>query len=92
MNMKKQNIALAALAAFASLGTPQTLPAQNAASQTQRHNEGLNKQIQPAKVETLPELMPGGGRQYVGKSGLTPKQYGQWLQSTGRQKWIKKTK
>jgi hypothetical protein len=104
MNMKKTKTgifggigagkAIALAAALAATGmAPVSVPAQNTQQgQTQNKREALDSQIQPLKRQQLPELMPGGGRQYVNKSGLTPKQYGQWLQSTGRQKWIKKAK
>jgi|LakMenE01Jun11ns_1017448.scaffolds.fasta_scaffold8461061_1 hypothetical protein len=41
---------------------------------------------------TIAQLMAWGNVMRFAASGRTPKQYGQWLQSTGRQKWIKKAK
>ena len=92
--MKKQALAaLAILGATMGMGAvPQTVPTNQ--GQNQRHNEGVDKQIMPLRRGPVTALNPSGlvGEHYIAPANRTPKQYGQWLQSTGRQKWIKKAK
>ena len=93
--MKKQALAaLAILGATMGMGAvPQTVPTNQA--QNQRHNEGVDKQIAPLRRGPVTALNPSGliGEDYhFAPANRTPKQYGQWLQSTGRQKWVKKAK
>ena len=88
--MKKGLIGGIGLLAAIAMGTaPTMVPAQQNNQNQRHHNEAIDRQIMPIKRQELPELMPGGGNSHVNHSGMTPMEYGQWLQSTGRQKWLK---
>ena len=87
--------ALSILAASLGMGaTPQTLPYhqsqnQSQKSQQQKHNDGLDKQIVTVRRGAVTPLNPAGINGIEFDYGTPPKQYGQWLQSTRRQKWTK---
>ena len=95
--MRKQALAALALlgATMGMSATPQSAPTESRQSpmKSQKHNDGLvNNQIMYRRGPVTP-LNPAGLMQYeFENSGRSPKVYGQWLQSTGRQKWVKAKK
>lgn len=90
--MKKGRIGLAALALIAGgLGQTAELPAQttNPTTQVVNGKQELPKQTRENKKQILPDGT-GGLLDPIDYGILTPKMYGQWLQQTGRQKWVKR--
>jgi hypothetical protein len=87
--MKSKSLAaLAILGATMGMGAvPQTVPTQQA--QQQRHNEAVEKTPTTVRQGMPTAINPTGGYTEYSKVGRTPKEYGQWLQSTRRQKWDK---
>jgi hypothetical protein len=96
--MKKQTLAaLAILGATMGMGAvPQTLPTNQAQGpQSQKHNDGLDKEVTTVRRGPVTPLNPAGlvGNDYFElKQNMSPKEYGQWLQSKGKQKWTKRSK
>ncbi len=85
---------MAALAAMVGMvATPQNVPqSQNQQNQNQqKHNDGVERQATTVRKGPVTPLNPSGlmGEYFVFKPTRSPKEYGQWLQSTGRQKWVK---
>lgn len=90
--MKKSSIAaMAALAAMVGMAaTPQTVPANQRQGQgNQRHNEGIERPATTLRQSRATALNPGGGIPIFNNPGISPKEYGQYLQRSGRQKWVK---
>lgn len=90
--MKKQALAaLAILGATMGMGaTPQVVPQQNQ-NQQQRTNEALEKTPVTVRQGRATALNPTGSMPvYFDDKSMSPKEYGQMLQRTGRQKWNKK--
>lgn len=91
MVMKKTHLGLAIASIFAaSAGMVPTAVAHSPTPNTQQMpvREAINKTIQAPQIEYIRELHASGS--FLDTSGTPPKQYGQWLQSRGRQKWTKK--
>ncbi len=90
--MKKQALAaLAILGATMGMGaTPQNMPTNQTQNQ-QRHNDGVEKQLTTVRKGPVTALNPSGlmGEMLPWFPSRSPKEYGQWLQATGRQKWVK---
>lgn len=89
MGMKKQALAaLAILGATMGMGaTPQVVPHQN--QNQQRTNEAVEKTPTTVRQGRATALNPTGGMIEWLREGRSPKEYGQWLQQTRRQKWVK---
>lgn len=91
ITMKKSVGVFAGLLTLASMGaTPQQPITQSSQQQSARHNDAIDKSIAPRPIEDLKELHSSGS--FMDKIGLSPKEYGQMLQRTGRQKWVKSIK
>jgi hypothetical protein len=92
MNKKSIGV-MAAMAAIVGMGaTPQQIPTQQSQpTQNQRHNEATDKQLSPVQKGQVTPLNPSGliGEDFGFSHWRSPKEYGQWLQSAGRQKWVK---
>jgi len=90
--MRKILQGLVAMIALSGMSaTPQNnIQAQPTGQHQTKHNDAINVQIAPVPVDQLKELHRSGA--YVHNSGLTPKEYGQMLQASGRQKWVKSRK
>lgn len=91
MNIKKA--AIAAAMAIGSLGVavvPQTQPT-TATRQQSKRSDALDKQIRPVsmRINNHRRLFD---HQIFTTPGLSPKEYGQYLQRNGWQKWNKKSK
>jgi len=93
--MKKLNLLAAAGIMAATLGvsaTPQTVPSESQ-SNTRKSNDAVEKPARTVRQGRATALNPTGGMTYLfPSSGRSPKVYGQWLQSNGRQKWNIKNK
>ena len=93
MNMEKGFIGpLGIMLATLGMGaTGSMAPAQQNNQNQRHHNEAIDRQLIPVRRGPVTPLNPSGvgGMTYVGNIGNAPKAYGQWLQSTGRQKWVK---
>jgi hypothetical protein len=95
--MKKNALAaLAIIGATMGMGAvPQNVPTANqqapSQGQNQKHNEGVDRQITTVRRGPVTPLNPAGiGDISWGNPGRSPKEYGMYLQQTGRQKWVKK--
>jgi len=85
--------ALAILGATMGMGAvPQELPMaqQQVPVKSQKHNDGLERESIVVRRGPVTPLNPAGINTMLLNPGRSPKEYGQWLQSTGRQKWNKK--
>lgn len=83
---------LAAVFALTGMSaTPQTtIQAQPTGQHQTKHNDAINRNIAITPVDELKELHGSGT--YLDERGLSPKEYGQMLQASGRQKWVKSRK
>lgn len=91
--MKKQSLAaLAILSATLGMGaTPSSVPQQSNQQHQQRNNEAVERNPTTVRQGRATALNPTGGMTYLFRpSGTPPKQYGQWLQGAGKQKWNRK--
>lgn len=92
--MKKRSVAaLGIIAASLAMGAvPQTVPTNSnqGTTQSQKQNEAVERQIMPYRRGPVTPLNPAG-LDYTGYEnyGRSPKEYGQHLQATGKQKWVK---
>lgn len=93
--MKKSLGALAAIAAAALSLTPAQTQAHNNIQTEQAPQRQQPKQL-PQRVHQRPiSINPaylGDYRLFFQNEGISPKTYGQYLQASGKQKWIKKRK
>jgi hypothetical protein len=94
-NMKRKSLAAIAMA-FATMGmgaVPMTVPTDQVQNlnQSQKHNEGVQGPTNIVRRGPVTPLNPAGldYNNYFGTEGRSPKEFGQWLQATGRQKWVK---
>jgi len=91
--MKKKSLAALAMMT-ASLGmasVPNVSTVQTGQSKTIRVNDAVEKIPQTVRQGKPTALNPSGGGSFTYiDAGLSPKEYGQFLQRTGRQKWIKR--
>jgi hypothetical protein len=94
--MKKRFGAIGAMAAAIAMAGA---PAVGTTSQGQSQNQHQQKRdavvANPTTVRQgrKTALNPTGGFEPIFfNSGMSPKQYGQWLQQTGRQKWQRSKK
>ena len=86
--MKRTKLGLLALVALMSGGTAQAMPTTVNPAATQA-KQTLKTPTRESKREILPDGMGGLLFPYI-DHGTSPKEYGQWLQKTGRQIWNKK--
>ena len=87
--MKKMIGAVMAMAAMASIGTGETENLRSSKS-IERHNLPSNDAMPSLQeIAALPyvNLKTPGYLPSFSNCGLSPKDYGQWLQSRGKQKW-----
>jgi hypothetical protein len=91
--MKKNRIGLMALAALMTGGISQAAPitVESPVPVTQQAKQTLPKRTRENRREILPDGIGGIRIPYI-DHGTSPKEYGQWLQGTGKQKWIKSKK
>lgn len=95
--MKKINQVLAAGLAVATMGVGMpgvtVLPT---ATKTDNTIQAPTKKSMPVQVQTQQQqinILPGGHIDYKPyNAGTPPKQYGQYLQRMGKQKWVKSKK
>jgi len=88
--MKKRRLGMAALALLAGgLGqmTPTALNAKTI-EVTQQAKQELPKQTRETRRQILPDGFGGLDFPLI-DHGRSPKEYGQWLQAKGKQKWSK---
>ena len=88
--MKRVLQGLAAVLALSGMAaTPQTTVQvqQHATQQSRQHHDAIDKQFAVTPVTRMEELKSSGA--LLHNSGLSPKEYGEMLQRTGRQKWVK---
>ena len=92
--MKKRNLPMALLASIALAGGGVIAPQQITAKTTiQANNEKQTPQKDVVKQRLV--VNDYGGLDYnplYQTSSRSPKEYGQWLQASGRQKWSKSKK
>lgn len=91
--MKKSRIGLIGALAFA--GAVQAAPTINTQDKTnvviqEKVPDQNNRRVRQNR-ELPPDGMGGISFPFY-DTGRSPKEYGQWLQATGRQKWVKKRK
>ena len=86
--MKQTKLGLLALVALMSGGTAQAMPT-TVAPATIQAKQTLKTPTRESKREILPDGAGGLLFPYV-DHGTGPKEYGQWLQRTGKQIWSKR--
>ena len=88
--MKSKTLAAIAIASAGMASVPQNVPTNQ--TQNQRHNEAVEKTPVTVRQGKVTPLNPAGlmGNEHIELYHRSPKEYGQWLQATGRQKWVKK--
>lgn len=88
--MKKNIAILGMMAAAMGMGAaPSATPNVLSAGQVQ-HHDALAKDLKDVQSEIVQRISRGRYDVRGGESGLSPKYYGQLLQSKGRQKWQRK--
>lgn len=88
--MKKNIAMLGMMAAAMGMGAmPSATPNVLSAGQVQ-HQDALAKDLKEEESKIIQNIRRGPENPSGRRMGFPPKNYGQWLQNTGRQKWNRK--